>query len=621
MDFLKKNYVLILIIFLGFFLRFNIDIFAEGYIFDELAIVSLAKSNNFFNLLNNIANLDYHAPFYYLLIRPFVNLDNEWIHLRILNLLISVFNIFVFYRIGLLLKDKKLGYALAALLAVNHMHISVVSFVKFYCLCFLILSLILLYFIKVLIKEKGYIKLAILNALFCLSNTFGFVFIGIECFIIFLLKKRRIDTNSLKLFLISFLGFVLYLPILFIQSKYALSNIISPHGAYPSFSLFSLYGIFNDYVSPLLNFSAPLETIEANSLILKVAKDFIKYQTIDWLSLIPFVFLSFIPVVLSIILCLKTAKNRILKPVFCVALSYLIFFSILVCIEISGSISLYVFPFGILFIFLVGCGIDLIRSNKVRVFVLSYFVIAQLVIPNVYPLSNRSPEKIKLFDCPIKYIKNIDDKTPVIVTVGGRFLKEYFNNKNLYHFDNEQMGASHDKKFIRLIYGNEVVNKANKKNIDKVFAKVILNNLKKTEFKNYVNANIFSKIKKGEKMIFIMNSDENSFIANEKYIIDKLSRNDYNYHLTDSRFFSLLKEENENLFSIMTMEDIIMSYSYQYLIELIDDNFKIINVQQYSPFVFNKWKMVYENENFNKNTMWLAKNVVNGWIFVTYEKI
>ena len=71
----------------------------------------------------------------------------------------------------------------------------------------------------------------------------------------------------------------------------------------------------------------------------------------------------------------------------------------------------------------------------------------------------------------------------------------------------------------------------------------------------------------------------------------------------------------------MTMEDIIMSYSYQYLIELIDDNFKIINVQQYSPFVFNKWKMVYENENFNKNTMWLAKNVVNGWIFVTYEKI
>ena len=69
------------------------------------------------------------------------------------------------------------------------------------------------------------------------------------------------------------------------------------------------------------------------------------------------------------------------------------------------------------------------------------------------------------------------------------------------------------------------------------------------------------------------------------------------------------------------MEDVIMSYSYKYLIEIIDENFKITNVQYYTPIGFDRWKMTYENKKFDKDTMWLAQNVLNGWIFVTYEKI
>lgn len=621
MNFLKQNYILIAILFLAFFLRFNIDLFAAGYIFDELAMVGLAKSQSLILLLKNIANLDYHAPLYYFLIHPFLNFDNEWIYLRILNLLFSVCNVFVFYLIGLKLKDKKLGYILATLLAVNHMHISVVCFIKFYCVCFLILSLIVLNLISVLKNNKGYTGLGFLNLLFCLSNTFGFVFVGIEYVVLYLLKKDLDVNKYLKSLIISFVGFLLYLPILIIQSKYALSNIISPHGYYPSFSFLSLYALLNDYISPLLNFSAPLETIEANSLILKVAKQLIEAYSFDIISFLSFLFLSFFPVVISIVLFVKSISKKILKPIFFISLLYLLFFLLLVIVEISGTISLYVFPFGVLFIILVGCGIYFVQNKNMQKFLLLYLILIQLIISNVYPISKRSSEKMKIFYCPIEYIKKVDDKTPILVTVGGRFLKEYFNKKNIYQFDNEQMGASHNKNFIKLIYGENVAKNANKKNIDKVFANEILNQNKSPKFQKYVVENIFSKIGKGQKMIFVMNSDENPFIANDKYIKEILMRSDYNYHLADSRFMSLIKNKDNDVFSILLMEDVIMSYSYKYLIEIIDENFKITNVQYYTPIGFDRWKMTYENKKFDKDTMWLAQNVLNGWIFVTYEKI
>ena len=619
-DFFKNNFILILIFLLALFLRVNYDLFASGYIFDELAMVGLVKKVTLFALIKNIANLDYHAPLYYFLIYPFSSLENEWVYLRLLNLIISIFNVYIFYRIGYLIKDKKFGYFLATLLAVNHLHISVVCFIKFYCLCFLLLSLIILQMINVLKNNTGYLRLGILNGLFCLSNTFGFIFVGMEYLILFCFKKKEATKELLNSILISSVGFLLYFPILFVQAKYALSNIISPHGYYPSFSFFSIYALLNDYISPLLNFSAPLETIEANSLILKTVKDLIEIRTFDWASFLPFLFLSFIPVIFALGLTIKAFKNDILKPISLLAIGYLVFFSLLVCFEVSGFISLYVFPFGILFIFVVGFGIYYVQNKKLRIFLLIYFILIQLVIPNSYPIAKRSPEKMKIFHCPMEYIKKIDNETPIIVTVGGRFLKEYFNDKNIFQFDNEQMGASHNKKFIKMIYGDNTVENTNKKNINKTFKDVILNDNKSFEFRKYVQENIFSKIKKGEKLVLVMNSDENPFIADEKYIESVLSRNDYNYHLADSRFFSLIKNDKRDVFSILLMEDVIMSYSYRYLIDLIDEEFKIINVEHYIPVGFDNWQMAYQNKKFDKNTIWLAKNVINGWIFVTYQK-
>jgi len=240
MQFIKRNYILILIILLSLFLRINFDTFVSGYNFDELAMVSIAKSKFPFEILIKSAQLDYHAPLYYLLIHPFTYLNNEWIYLRFFNIFISVLNIIVFYLIGKEIKNKKLGIFLALFLAVNHLQISISNFVKFYVLCFLLISIIFLYLIKIFKGKNKYIELGFLNFLYILSATFGIIFSSIQYLYLFI-KYKNNRKNIIKSAFIALFGFVLYLPILLTQAKTALNNIISPHGAYQKIDLLVLY--------------------------------------------------------------------------------------------------------------------------------------------------------------------------------------------------------------------------------------------------------------------------------------------------------------------------------------------------------------------------------------------
>ena len=147
--------------------------------------MAVARQNFPFEIYKTIGNIDYHAPLYYFIAHPFTYLENESIYLRLLNLIISLVNIFVFYKIGTLIKNKKTGIILALILTVNHLAISTVSFVKFYCLCFLLVSFSVYYLVKILKKEKGYLKFAIANFFLILSNTLGFIFVSLEYIFLF----------------------------------------------------------------------------------------------------------------------------------------------------------------------------------------------------------------------------------------------------------------------------------------------------------------------------------------------------------------------------------------------------------------------------------------------------
>ena len=101
-----KNYKLFLILTLAVFLRLNYDVFINGYNFDELAIMSSAVQSFPFDILKTCAKNDYHAPLYQLIVHFFTYFNPEWLYIRLFNIVLSVLNVYIFYKLGKLIKDR-----------------------------------------------------------------------------------------------------------------------------------------------------------------------------------------------------------------------------------------------------------------------------------------------------------------------------------------------------------------------------------------------------------------------------------------------------------------------------------------------------------------------------------
>lgn len=598
---LKNNFLLILILILAIALRINYDTFCHDMVFDELAIISVAKQTFPFGILKALSNNDYHAPLYYFIIHPLTYFNNEVTPIRLLNTIFSLFNIFVFYKIGTLLKDKKTGYILALFLAVSHIQISLVNFSKFYTFCFLIVSIIFYYFIDFIKNKRSGVALAIANSIFILSYTFGFIFVLIEYLIL--------GKKALKKALLAPLGaFLLYLPILISQTKISFENILSPHANYPSVSLFSIYAVLNDYFSPLINYATTSDSIQSNTLLIEA----IKSQSI-YLFFI-FIALSFIPILISSILIIRNFKNEYISKIAILGISYFLWLIILAKIELTGVIPTYYFPSGLILLVILGCSIGGIENKKIRYLIFSYLVIIQLIIPNCFDIKKRDVDKIKIYSAPIEFIKAQDKNSAIITTVGGRFLKLYFKDRNIYDFDYEAMSGSFKRDYPKLIFNSDIKH-SNKKNILSTVKDEILKNRRNPAFEKYVYDRL---IKDNDRLILVFYSDDASFIAPDKDLIATLNRDDYNYHLENSSLIYQLKTD-DNEFNTIRMEDIIQSYSNKYLIEIIEKYYKRKNIKQYR-YNGEKWYLAFDTNDFSNSTLWIAQNALFGWFFIEYQK-
>lgn len=613
MDFIKKNFLLILIFFLGLYLRVNYDTFLSGYNFDEVAIVSIAKQSFPFEILFKLAKLDYHAPLYYLLIHPFTHLSHEWLYLRFFNVFLSLVNIFVFYKIGSILKDKNFGLILALFFSVWHIQISIANFVKFYCLCFLLCSIVIYYFIDILKNNKNHILFGIFCALFALSSTFGFVFVFFGYFILFLKNKNK---ALLKSFLIALVGFLGYLPILFVQAKISFSALISPHGNYPDLSLFSFYSFLNDYFSPLLNYSCNVETVEANPLIIKAIKAIIFEKTIDYLNFISFAVFSLMPVMVGIFGITFSLKNKYSRNILYLALLFLASSLVLIKLEIFGFIPLYLYPSGLIIVICALYG--LCCENKFFKILIFLLISLQLLITNVYPPLKRDNNN-KIYCNTEQFFNEIDDKTPVILIDAGRFLKEYYKNKNIFALDYEELGLSHSRKYYDLIFKKYINSKVDKYNLKEKIEPVILNDLKSEEFEKYLFDNLISKLKKGDKIIFAFNSDGSPFIYSDDEI-KKYLLLPYHPNLANSSLKFQLFDDYNNYLDIGLLSEIIQSYSNKLVIEIIEKYFKRIELKQYIRTSANTYLYNEKSLNYTDSTIDIARSNPLGWIFTTYEK-
>ena len=163
------------------------------------------------------------------------------------------------------------------------------------------------------------------------------------------------------------------------------------------------------------------------------------------------------------------------------------------------------------------------------------------------------------------------------MTMGGRFLEKYYNQKNIISFDYEQMEGSQDKKFIKLIYGDDTAKKANKYNIREFVKPIIENNIKNPDFEKYVTDNVISKLKPNQKAILAFNSDTVPFIAFDDDIMKVLNSKKYSPHLTG--IMDLLDDEQKIYTSDVC--DSITSYSNKYLIQILDKYLKRVKIEQY----------------------------------------
>lgn len=608
MNFLKKNWILILIITLGAFLRINIDTFISGYNYDEFAIISLANLNPI-EILKALAKEDFHAPLYYFICHIFLKLNEPYIYLRFLNIIFSLINIFVFYKIGKKLKNKQVGLFLALILSVNHLQISITNFIKFYCLSFLLVSMAILFLIDYLKNEKSRKWLILINFLICLSFTYGFIFVFLEYLILYFSKK---EIKILKDLLVSLIGFLIYSPILFIQTKTALNAITSPHGDYPAVCFSSLYVLLNDYFSPLLNYSCNNDSVESLVLLYSFLDN-----SNDIISLLAFIFLSLIPVLIGIYGILKALKKQENKQLFCLGISFLVILIIFVSFEINGFIPIYFFPSGLALIILSIIGIFEIK-NKIKYFLIGYLIFSQLIITNVYPLEKRE-FKTKPYGNIDNFIEKIDNSTPIVLFDVARFAKYYYKEKNIIPFDYEHLQGSHSRKIVGLVFGKEIEEKLNKKNIKEVIKPIIIQEKISNDFKNEIKKILFEKNKNSENLILIYNSNSTGFIQTQKEIENKLKKG-YDYHLANTDNIKNILEKEDSKLNQNTLGEIIQSYITKKIVKEIENYYIPTKIEQYLPLELKKYEKRKEIKTDISSITELMEKRFSGWIFVTYEK-
>ena len=563
-----------------------------------------------FGILKTAATNDYHAPLFQLIVHFFTYFDNEWIYIRLFNAFLSVLNVYIFYKIGSLVKDKNTGYISALVLAVNHLAISTASFVKFYALAFLLISINIYYFIKILKYNSGYNKFAVCNILFILTSTYGFIFIFLE-YLYLLISKR--NKNLYKSILISSIGFILYLPVLLVQIKTNFSNIFSPHGYYSEFAPISLYNALNDYFAPFLNYCCNIQTIAAFTLLLK----FIKSGQIHYL--LEFIVFSAIPVIIALFFIFKSIyKNKYVRQINIISLSFLIVFIIMTKLELTGFISIYIYPFALISLISIGCGVLICNKRKIAIGVFVIYILINLSILNSYPADKRDFFRAKIYGCIEQYYKD-NENVKLVVTSGGRFLKKYYKQKVIFDFDSEKINGVFQREYISLIFGKEVADKINKINAFELLKPLIINKYRNPDFEKYFIKNVYDKLQKNETVTLCFTGEENYFLDKYDDYVLWLNKMPYNPHLSKADFKFALSDY-ETVMDTAVLGQIINSHSYEYLIDLFDKYFKRVKFEQYTKTNNDKWIKNFEDTTDTYSTLYLAQNTTKSWIFVTYKK-
>lgn len=573
-------YVLLFVVFISVRIIYN---FLTTSIF-ETDFQGLALSSASFPLgvIKETIKNSFFMPFYYLLIH-FFSLFKNIIVLRIVNSTIALLNVYLFYKIGKKLKNRILGLFLALFLSLNHFFLFYTNLVAPYCLIFLTVTLLIYFLISYLKKpKKKYLKyLIIFNCLMIIFDNFGFIFVGCELFILYVIsdKKTYIKKAFSKLLISSLTAFLTIIPILIIQYYKTLKLLIPDtyHGI--GFNFNSFYLMLSEFVSPYLSFNvADFQTKSTLGMLYSffISPDLHNLNTIKialsifYGSVLPVLFLIFF----SFYAVTKKPALKILFYISLLNLAVIILFMLYEAIEVN---PVYIYPLFISSLIFMWYGIFKIKDIFIRSIIIFCLFLIQIINPNINSFNiviKNNYATVNVFNNFIKEFQ-INDNDLIIMPYLNKYAKLYYKNLNFSNFDYSSLRTNHKDSLIKgLISKNTpTLNKYNVAYLVKDYLSQNAPNSFITTFfiKEYIN----NKIDEGRIILFI--DKLNSKPISNQDILRQAQKANYRISLRKIAFKDsyLLQNDSELLY------DSIKSAALYNIIYLLEDSFYLNGIIQY----------------------------------------
>ena len=441
---INKNLLYIFGVLFSVFIIFKLGYMINFAEINPVSFKSLSIMRAFFPLgiIKQCALYDTNLPLYYL-IGAFFRFG---FLVKILNTIISFLCVIMMFFVGKKIKNIKFGLFLALILCVNHFFLYYTSLICPFCLSLLI-KLTAIYFLYDFIKfqsKKTFVPLAFSNALMIFTDTFGFIYVLAQLFVLYFIngknqQNKKMTRYTKKLFYSSLISFVVVFPILIIQYVRNLNYIIPNNYDSIALNFSSFYLLISEYITPYLSFSAP--DFQTKSLIgiiysFFLNSDITNINTVKILCII--FFTSFVPIILFAFYLIKTLiKNNFLRTLILISSIDFCVFLILFLKQSLPVEPIYTIDFYILFLIILCYGIFSIKNKNLKISMILFLFLIQILSPNInsFDISiNKSDavlNPINVFFKKNKFTK----KDLIIMPYMGHFAKLYWGKYRFLDFD------------------------------------------------------------------------------------------------------------------------------------------------------------------------------------------
>ena len=467
---------IILLLILGFILRISYIIKPEGLWNDEyvswLISATPFKENFWSEVLKQC-----HMPIYYLYLKPFASFGD--IALRLTSIIPSVIAIYIMYLVG---KEfyNKVAKITATITAILPFIVYYSQEVRFYSLLFLISSISLLFFLKLLKNNKWLWHWIGSLILILLTHVLGFFFI-LPFILYYIYTKKHLSKR-----LLTTIGLIC---LLIIPFGINILKMIPSSQWWGTFSYTNILFLFSDYFSPILtnHINAPPVFFYNKNLF--------------------FAFLLLVPTLIATFFITKGLRKQ--KGLFFISLFFITTISILANLGKLVFISKYLIEILPILILLFSLGIE---NKKDKILLVSFIIINIFsILTPYYPSKQIRSEGHKI----VCDILNDIEQDVIIFTYyePNRFYRYLKNNiKSLYISKNNRfkyvnkpeliLDKISSKTRVSIVFLDSVsfipenyIEKSIDYNLPEIFITFskIKNSLIKELDKNYTNFDIQSK--------------------------------------------------------------------------------------------------------------------------------